>query len=48
MGFQIRLVVEDQVAGERKDPAGGDGDEGLDEEDFFVLAQVEIDAWDFL
>ena len=38
--------MQDEVAGQREDAAGDDGDEGLDEENSFMLAEVEIYTWD--
>ena len=48
MRFQTCGVVKGEIAGEGKDAAGGGGDQGLDEEDFLVVAQVEVDTGDFL
>lgn len=46
MRFHICGVVEDDVAGEWENAAGGGGDERLDEEWGFVLPEVDVDARD--
>lgn len=40
--------MEDEIACEGKDTAGCGGDEGLDEEGLFVVAQIQVDTGDLL